>query len=308
MVLKDQAKMKDGKANLVRCPSKATIAAPSIQELADRLLFEKNLGEKSTYAPYMAVLPENCLTMPRFWDPATLDDVADGGSLLEAVKEDQARVDAAPDPWALAMADSRANFLPDKSYSLTPLLDMINHDSSVKTSAEIVDGDLFLNIAEENIPQQSGVFDMFQPQQEVFISYGDFTNLQTLIQYGFCAENNPFNAESFKISVLGQGSITATVFSNGSIDPLSMSTLRQTLATTDEMEGVSEGSLMVPFLSVRNEVEVYALIAGYLEEALYESKVGSSTDDLIVASYLKGRVTTLQIGFDKIRQKYPDLF
>lgn len=308
VVLKDQIETKDGKANLIRCPDKASISAPSLPELADRLMFEKNQGEKSMYAPYIAVLPEDCLNMPRFWDSTRFDQVADGGALHLAVKEDQARVDKASDPWALAIVDSRANFLPDNTYALTPLLDMINHKASIKTTAEVLDNELYLNIAAESIPQKPGLFDMFQPEPEVFISYGDFTNLQTLVQYGFSVEENPFNAESIKISVMRQGSITATVFGNGSVDPLSMSTLRQTLATTDELEAINEGDLMVPFLTNRNEMEVYALIAGYLEEAIYESKMGASTDDDVVASYLRGRVATLQVGMDKIRKKYPDLF
>lgn len=308
VVLKDRVEAKDGKANLIRCPEKASISAPSLPELADRLVFEKNQGDKSMYAPYIAVLPEDCLNMPRFWDSTRFDEVADGGALHLAVKEDQARVDKALDPWALAIVDSRANFLPDNTYALTPLLDMINHKASIKTTAEVLDNELYLNIAEDNVPQKPGLFDMFQPEPEVFISYGDFTNLQTIVQYGFSVEENPFNAESVKISVMRQGTITATVFGNGSIDPLSMSTLRQTLATTDELEAINVGDLMVPFLTQRNEMEVYALIAGYLEEAIYESKTGASTDDNVVASYLRGRVATLQVGMDKIRKKYPDLF
>eukprot|EP00957_Ditylum_brightwellii_P033566 2544408-Ditylum_brightwellii.AAC.1 len=42
------------------------------------------------------------------------------------------------DPWSVAIAASRANFLPDFRYSLTPMLDMFNHDSMATTRANVI--------------------------------------------------------------------------------------------------------------------------------------------------------------------------
>jgi hypothetical protein len=66
-------------------------------------------------------------------------------------------------------------------------------------------------------------------------------------------------------------------------------------------------------MSDRNEVEVFALIAGELEEALYDAKTGAEeaeamSDDSIVANYLRGRQTTLEKGRDWLKEHFPDVF
>jgi hypothetical protein len=61
--------------------------------VADRLAYERQLGEKSKYASYIDVLPtlkdDRLLSLPRFWDSKRLDLVTDGGQLLRRMKNDE---------------------------------------------------------------------------------------------------------------------------------------------------------------------------------------------------------------------------
>ena len=61
--------------------------------VAERLAYERQLGEKSKYAPYIDVLPtlddDRLLSLPRFWDSRRLDLVTDGGQLLRRMKNDE---------------------------------------------------------------------------------------------------------------------------------------------------------------------------------------------------------------------------
>jgi len=62
----------------------------------------------------------------------------------------------------------------------------------------------------------------------------------------------------------------------------------------------------------RNELETFALIAGELEEALYNTKSGAkeaeAMNDASVASYLRGREKTLEKGRDWVKERFPDVF
>jgi hypothetical protein len=298
--------------NLLQCPLDACITASSSTELADRLSFEASLGAASKYAPYIDTLPYQSAfrNLPRFWSPERLElvAVADGGFLQRSVAADQPRVSSVSDPWALACVDSRANFLPDMSYSMTPILDLINHDSTVKTSARVTEGDLFLDVATESIVDEPAIFGLFRSEPEVRMSYGQLTNLQTLLNYGFVQPENPFNTESILVNVVRQPPCMAEVRSDGTIEPISLGMLRRYLATSEELE--TAPSVPLVLLSRRNEVEVYALIACFLEESIYEAKRGvdASKDDSLVLNYLVGRVHTLQKGLARIQQEYPDVF
>jgi hypothetical protein len=297
--------------NLLQCPLDACITASSSTELADRLSFEASLGAASKYAPYIDILPDQSAfrNLPRFWPPERLELVADGGFLQRSMAADQQRLSSVSDPWALACVDSRANFLPDMSFSLTPVLDLINHDSTVKTSARVTEGDLFLDVATESIlNNEPAIFDLFRSEPEVRMSYGKLTNLQTLLNYGFIQPENPFNAESILVNVVRQPLCMVEVRSDGTIEPLSLGMLRRYLATSEELETAPSGPLVL--LSRRNEVEVHALVACFLEESIYEAKRGvdASKDDSLVLNYLVGRVHTLRKGLARIQQEYPDVF
>jgi len=333
---------KDGKVNLLRCPLDACLVAPSGEELADRLSEEVRLGKESRWAPYLETLPslEDLRDMPRFWggeDAERRFDLigsGDGGWLHQAFLRDERRlIRASADPWAVAVVDSRSNFLPDMTYSLTPVLDMINHDATVATSARVAfeadgGGDNKSNsdsrrIFELDVSAKS-IENNRMEEEEVFISYGELTNVETLLNYGFVAPDNSHNAESFVVRVIGRQPVPATVsgiaYDGAVVDPLSLGTLRRYLATAEELETIGRfdgvdgagGGPMVPFVSKRNEMETYGLISGFLEEALEDGRRSAEratrSGDVLASNYLLGRVATLERGLDKIRDEFPVLF
>ena len=151
--------------------------------------------------------------------------------------------------------------------------------------------------------------------EEVFISYGKLTNLDTLVDYGFVTENNPCNSESISIQMIRKPPFTLTVLADGSVDSGSKATLRWYLANEEEMEifsslekGSGLGVLAKP-LSERNELDVQSFIASTLDGALFDAKAGAAEagNDDLVRRYLKERSKLLNEGIQKIRSKYPNL-
>jgi hypothetical protein len=377
----------NNKIDVVQVPLDSCIVGKDLPTLVDKLKYEKLLGPDSEFAPWINLFPtlEDFQSMPRFWAPERIEFVSqyDSGQLKARIDIDQTRIDqqlgggtsggqAEMDDrqltaWALACVDSRSNFLPDETYSLTPLLDMFNHEPTSKTSARI-DGDgctsrsLVLELDSDSVLQLSSsasaasinnqvdyrlqsnsdwkdrLFGVFQGGQkrgdsssgsniqkssntgrEVFISYGLFDNVETLCNYGFVSESNACNLEQFKVRTIGMlggggggGPAILIVDSTGAVDNLfntmSLDALRLSLANPDELKSY-EGTGKI---SDRNEIEVFALVVGELDEAIYETKQGIAEakerkDDLVV-SYLEGRRRTLQMGLDTLKEKYPDLF
>lgn len=388
----------DSILNILQYPIGACITAPTSIELVDRLLYEKiKMGEaKSNYAPYIATMPQKCDTMPRFWSSRSdgeqcwdIVNRGDNGYLYEYYQNDYvvrrkafgrgsgstnySKYNDSDIDWAYACIDSRSNFLPDMSYALTPVLDMINHDCRVDTrlvrrrrkntsstsssstsgtsSTDLLSMDIVLLDEDEEKEENKsnwmtqifgntnkngwfggGIGGNSDPdndqekEREICISYGDLTNLQTLSNYGFVTPNNPCNTESFQVNVIRQSSNPVTIriqsSDNGSIvndnNESAIRILRSYLATEEELQGIPrEQRRLPPFLSERNEIEVYALIAGYLEEAIYDTtrhhggNGGTADTDntlLIIDRYLRERRKTLQLGLDKIKEKYPQIF
>ena len=246
---------------------------------------------------------------------------------------DKLRFDQVDDQLALACVDSRSNFLPDNTYAMTPMLDMFNHNSRVKTSARVdgasrflleVDSDSIFASSEKEQDWKDQLFGGFfgggdsayKPGKEVFVSYGDFDNMETLCNYGFVAEDNVSNIESFRVRMMGKAPIGLVVDQNCSLDNVynqfSLTDLRVNLATQSEMESLPPDYDGTSKMSDRNELEVFALIAGELEEALYDAKAGAqeaeTMGDSLVASYLKGRQSTLEAGRDWVKEKFPEVF
>ena len=326
----------DGVTNVVKVPLDTCIIGEDLPTLIEKLKFEKSLGDDSTYAPWLKLFPtiDDFKDMPRFWNQDRLDFVKkfDGGQLETRLEIDQSRIDKCDDPWALAIVDSRTNYLPDETYSLTPMLDMFNHDATYKTSANVdEERNILLGVSSDSIlasastasvdwkDQVFGFFkggngDKTKKGNEIFISYGDFDNIELLSNYGFCAVENASNIEQFRVRSLSFGlSPTLLVVDNqGSIDnmfnTMSLDSLRLSLATPDELEEY-DGTGKI---SDRNEDEIYALIAGELEEAAYDAKAGiaeaETKGDTLVSTYLQGRHRTLECGLKILREEYPDYF
>lgn len=333
---------KERHQQLLEVPLQACITADSSEELADRLLLEKNLGESSEFAPFLNLFPSaNSFQrdLPRFWSPERLATITDGGQLQQALKEDCPRWENKYSAymWALACVDSRSHFLPDGRYSLTPVLDMINHDPSVETSLRIKKNDvntdtkecsLVLEVASDSLvlPPQSlrPWMDRLGPlfgskasiaaktTSEVCISYGDFTNLHTLLNYGFVMPNNQNNIENLSIRLINQPSpITLQVCrADGSLDNVGLGKLRLALATPQEREIQPEQRyLPTKYISQRNEEEVYGLVAAALQVAMEETSEGIklTREDKLVSTYLKERYATFEAALQQIRLQFPQV-
>lgn len=303
--------------DLLRIPLSACITANTLESLAERLAYERNKGEKSKYAPYINVLPTleddglgspSLLSLPRFWDAKRLEELKgwDGGQLEARMANDE-RKDL--DPWALACVDSRANFLGER-YSMTPMLDMINHDNSVLTKASVNEDKGFEGPGDVLCLTSGG---SYSKGEEAFISYGDLSNLDTLADYGFVTENNRCNSESIGIQMMRKAPFSVTVYADGSVDPGAKATLRYHLANEEELEifsSVEKGSglgILAKPLSERNELDVQSFIASSLDEAVYDAKAGASEADDLVKLYLNERAKLLDLGIQRIKSKYPDL-
>lgn len=241
--------------------------------------------------------------------------------------------------WARAVVDSRAHFLPGGCFALTPVFDMINHDANIQTKAAIIDqppeGPAFcLSIAlrgkktrkAERRRLSLGKKADSEAEEEVCISYGDhLTNLQTLLKYGFVQKFNPNNIEFVRLLVMGlRESLIIQIHDDGKVasPSTSLSTLRKFFAQGhgEEMRKIDDASfggepgttslLMIPVLSRRNEVEVQALIAGFVEKSLSEAKEGASNccGDPLVNRYLIERARVLQAFLTRTAAKFPEIF
>ena len=286
----------DVRGSLLHVPLDACITADTTETLAERLTFEKSLGSDSKFSPFIDMFPslQDLKDMPRFWDSSRLEKVMDGGQLKQRIKDSECKD---VDPWALAICNSRANYLDDFSYSLTPVLDMINHDASVPTRAAVNDGEFVLSVNET-----------FPAGQEVFISYGDLTNLDTLSDYGFISKENPCNAESVVVKMIRQPPVGVIVDWEGGINLDAIAKLRKCVAKMYGQESKGDDLYLQP-VSDSNEEEVYSFLASYLQEAVDESQTGAklAQGDELVTTYLTERAKTLQKGITVIEAKFPGL-
>merc|ERR1712087_116046 len=150
--------------------------------------------------------------------------------------------------------------------------------------------------------------------EEAFISYGNLSNLDTLVDYGFVTENNIHNKESVEVRLMGGAeTLKINVLSDGSVDLGAKAMLRYQLATSEELEvfssferGIGLGVLVKP-LSDRNELDVQSFIASTLNEESCSAKSGAceSSGDYLVTTYLSERAKLLDLAIERIKLKYP---
>ncbi len=327
--------------NILQIPLRACIIAETPELLSDKLAKEKALGEKSYYAPYINVLPsllpvqldddndnnndreddvqESPLnSLPRFWNDERKDLVysADGGQMEKRLILDERK---GVDDWAYACVSSRANYVLGHGFAMTPILDMINHDSSISTSAKIVAS----SAADNNYDEEDSdgvvggeeslhlfINDSFSIGDEVFISYGDLTNLDTLCNYGFVSENNQCNKENVDILLMGSAPVQVSIDAkDGSIDQTSLSILRSSICVVPFV--VDGGGNNDNDNDDAMDEEVYSLIASFVDEAIYNANEGAekamAKGDDLVTTYLRCRVDTLQKGLENIKEKFPHI-
>lgn len=195
---------------------------------------------------------------------------------------------------------------------MTPVLDMINHDSSVPTKARINKDKGFSEFGDV-LCLESGR--SYAKGDECFISYGNLNNLDTLVDYGFVTKGNPCNCESINVQMIGREPLSITVYADGSVDNGAKANLRYVMANEEELEifssiekGAGLGVLTKP-LSDRNELDVQSFIASTLDEAAYDAREGATAagEDTLVKVYLEERAKLLDLGVLRIKAKYKDL-
>lgn len=302
---------------ILRIPLDACIVSDTLEGLAKELEKERNLGENSKFAPYINVLPTlsspSLQSMPRFWSEEKLEKVSefDGGQIyqrVELVKSTCKEYNL--DPWAYACVNSRANFLDGKGYAMTPILDMINHDGSSKTTASIMENELFLSIEKD-----------FSFGDEVFISYGSFSNVETLCDYGFVdLESNNFKTECVDVRMIRKAPVKVTIDgnANGRIDLGSLTILRSYLAPPEAVEAllssndkISRNTVFTRPISDAIEEDVHSFIASFIDEAIFDGKEGiqwaKDNHEDMIEKYLNCRVEVLTKGLNFIKRKFPDL-
>lgn len=301
---------------ILMVPLKACITGDTPENLSKELAKERELGDASFFAPYINVLPslesQYLQSMPRLWPAEKLEKTADfdGGQIYSKVQMDKIqKKDLNLDPWADACVTSRANYILDKGYAMTPILDFINHDSSSQTSARIIDDDLFLSVGGES-----------EQGEEVFISYGDLTNIETLCNYGFVSETNKFNTEIVDVKMIRKTPVQVIIDdqSGGSLDLGSLATLRSYLAPPEEVdaalarnENLSMNTVYTKPISDSSEEEVYSFIASFVDEAIYDGTQGiewaQANTDGLMEIYFTERVKVLKKGLTFMQNKFPDL-
>ena len=192
----------------------------------------------------------------------------------------------------------------------------ITHDATVPTKARLNQNKGFAKAVGDPLNVlclTSGR--AYSAGEEGFISYGNLSNLDTLVDYGFVAEGNPCNTETVGVRMMGREPFSVAVYADGSVDSGAKATLRYYLANEEELEIFSQvekgrgiGVLAKP-LSDRNELDVQSFIASTLDEAAYDCKTGAADagDDQLVASYLSERSKLLELAIQGIKAKFPDL-
>lgn len=304
---------------ILRVPLEACIIGNTLEELSVKLAEERDMGDESKFAPYINVLPKlgktdeeesSLQSMARFWSNEKMEKISDfdGGQIYYKVELDkQKNKDTKLDPWAYACVTSRANYLMDKGYAMTPILDMINHDSNSKTSATIKENDLFLSLSND-----------FPKGEEVFISYGDLTNLETFCNYGFVSETNSCNAEYVVLKIIRKDPVNVKINNDGSLDSGSLAVLRSYLTPQEEVdtllasnENLTILTLFSKKLSESYEGEMYSLIASFIDEGIYDGKKGiiwaKENGDKLVEKYLVARVGILEKGLKNMKVRFPEL-
>jgi hypothetical protein len=200
--------------------------------MACQLIHEKYvLGDKSFYKPYMDVLPEVNEVNPTFAWPD--EDLAflDGSPVIAATKSLQMKLQrefeallGGPDgliqkfpdrfpaehftyqnwEWAFIMLFSRAirlrSLKQGEALALVPYADLINHSpfSGAYIDAQENGDWLFKSGTEEIILYADRGY---KRMEQIYISYGQKSNAELLLLYGFAVERNPFNSVDVTVSI-----------------------------------------------------------------------------------------------------------
>jgi hypothetical protein len=221
--------------------------------MACQLIHEKYvLGETSFYKPYMDVLPEGNEVNPTFGWPD--EDLAflSGSPVIAATQSLQMKlkreydallggedglIQKFPDrfpadhftyknwEWAFIMLFSRAirlrSLKQGEALALVPYADLINHSPF---SGAYIDarenGDWLFKSGDEEIILYADR--AYRRMEQIYISYGQKSNAELLLLYGFAVERNPFNSVDVTVSIAPRTASFVKELNNDDIpvDPL----------------------------------------------------------------------------------------
>lgn len=219
--------------------------------VACQLIREKHvLGDASFYAPYVGVLPEVDEVNPTVtWSDEDLSFLA-GSPVVAATRSLQMKLrreyDALlagddglmarfPDRfpaehytyenwvWAFTMLFSRAirlrNLRVGERLAMVPYADLINHSAF---SGAFIDaresGDWLFKDGEEEVILYADRG--YRQMEQVYISYGQKSNAELLLLYGFALERNPYNAVDVTVSIAPRTAAVAAAQGDVEEDPL----------------------------------------------------------------------------------------
>ena len=219
--------------------------------IACQLIHEKYvLGEKSFYAAYIGVLPEVEEVNPTFtWKDEELDFLQ-GSPVVAATKSLQMKLKREYDDllggeggliekfpgrfpkehftyenwvWAFTMLFSRAirlrNLKVGERLAMVPYADLINHSAFSQAFIDAREsGDwLFKDGNEEVILYADRGY---RQMEQVYISYGQKSNAELLLLYGFALERNPYNSVDVTVSIAPRTASVAAANEGIEEDPL----------------------------------------------------------------------------------------
>lgn len=200
--------------------------------IACQLIHERFvMGDKSFYKPYIDILPEVDEVNPTFtWNDEDLSFL-EGSPVVAATRSLQIKLrkeydallggegglcERFPDRfprehftcenwiWAFTMLFSRAirlrNLRQGETLALVPYADLINHSPFSKAYIDAQEsGDWLFKSGEEEVILYADRG--YRRMEQVFISYGQKSNADLLLLYGFAVERNPFNSVDVTVSI-----------------------------------------------------------------------------------------------------------
>mmetsp|Transcript_27846 Transcript_27846/g.50354 ORF Transcript_27846/g.50354 Transcript_27846/m.50354 type:complete len:581 (+) Transcript_27846:142-1884(+) len=224
--------------------------------MACQLIHEKYvLGEESFFAPYMGVLPEVEEVNPTFTWPD--EDLAflDGSPVVAATKSlqmklkreyadllggDDGLIAKFPDRfpaehfteenwvWAFTMLFSRAirlrNLQVGERLAMVPYADLINHSAFSQTFIDAREsGDWLFKDGDEEVILYADRG--YRQMEQIYISYGQKSNAELLLLYGFALERNPYNSVDVTVSISPRTAAVAAANEGIEEDPLAQDKL-----------------------------------------------------------------------------------
>jgi hypothetical protein len=221
--------------------------------IALQLIHERYvLDERSWWKPYLDVLPDVSEVNPTFsWTDEDLDFLQ-GSPVIAATKSLQMKLQREYDAllggdhgliqkypnrfpadkfsyqnwiWAFTMLFSRAirlrNVERGETLALVPYADLINHSPFSKAFIDARKvGDWLFKAEEEEVILYADR--AYKRMDQIYISYGQKSNAELLLLYGFAVERNPFNSVDVTVSIVPRTSSFVKELNDESIevDPL----------------------------------------------------------------------------------------